>query len=65
MRISDILVPQPPVQTEPDATAVKLREAYVQERHELELTEIELNRAKIVMIDEDGKLVRLPLLTEH
>ncbi|GHY76741.1 hypothetical protein VCSRO120_1402 [Vibrio cholerae] len=65
MRNSEILVPQPPVQTEPDATAVKLREAYVQERQQLELTEIELNHARIIMIDENGKMIRLPLLTEH
>ncbi|HBC3847892.1 TPA: hypothetical protein KD862_001771 [Vibrio cholerae] len=65
MRISEILVPQPPVQTELDAVAIKLREAYIKERQQLELTEIELNRARIIMIDENGKMIRLPLLTEH
>ncbi|EJL6577758.1 hypothetical protein AADU56_001885 [Vibrio cholerae] len=65
MRNSEILVPIPPLQTELDAVAIKLREAYIKERQQLELTEIELNRARIIMIDENGKMIRLPLLTEH
>ncbi|EGQ9501368.1 hypothetical protein NMS18_001266 [Vibrio cholerae] len=65
MRNSEILVPTPPLQTELDAAAIKLREAYIKERQQLELTEIELNRARIIMIDENGKMIRLPLLTEH
>ncbi|CAM3539675.1 hypothetical protein [Vibrio cholerae] len=65
MRNSEILVPTPPQQTELDAVAIKLREAYIKERKQLELTEIELNRARIIMIDENGKMIRLPLLTEH
>ncbi|ELT7569882.1 hypothetical protein ACPF3R_002250 [Vibrio cholerae] len=65
MRNSEILVPTPPLQTELDAVAIKLREAYIKERQQLELTEIELNCARIIMIDENGKMIRLPLLTEH
>ncbi|EGR3864277.1 TPA: hypothetical protein ACN3X5_000156 [Vibrio cholerae] len=65
MRNSEILVPTPPLQTELDAVVIKLREAYIKERQQLELTEIELNRARIIMIDENGKMIRLPLLTEH
>ncbi|ELJ8792090.1 hypothetical protein ABC295_000222 [Vibrio cholerae] len=65
MRNSEILVPTPQLQTELDAVAIKLREAYIKERQQLELTEIELNRARIIMIDENGKMIRLPLLTEH
>ncbi|EGR1309469.1 hypothetical protein [Vibrio cholerae] len=65
MRNSEILVPTPPLQTELDAVAIKLREAYIKERQQLELTEIELNHARIIMIDENGKMIRLPLLTEH
>ncbi|HEJ2457493.1 TPA: hypothetical protein SLZ51_001831 [Vibrio cholerae] len=65
MRNSEILVPTLPLQTELDAVAIKLREAYIKERQQLELTEIELNRARIIMIDENGKMIRLPLLTEH
>ncbi|EJL6587381.1 hypothetical protein V5H08_02370 [Vibrio cholerae] len=65
MRNSEILVPTPPLKTELDAVAIKLREAYIKERQQLELTEIELNRARIIMIDENGKMIRLPLLTEH
>ncbi|GFK32096.1 hypothetical protein [Vibrio cholerae] len=65
MRNSESLVPTPPLQTELDAVAIKLREAYIKERQQLELTEIELNRARIIMIDENGKMIRLPLLTEH
>ncbi|EEY37294.1 hypothetical protein FXE51_07230 [Vibrio mimicus] len=65
MRNSEILVPPTLIEIEPDEAATKLREAYVNARQQLELTEIELNRAKIVMIDENGKMIRLPLLTEH
>lgn len=64
MRNSEILVPLSSIDAELDA-GVKLRAAYIEARQQLELTEIELNRAKIVMIDENGKMIRLPLLTEH
>lgn len=43
----------------------KLRTAYVKERTNLEVVEIELNRSKIMMIDEQGRKRRVPILSEH
>ncbi|MEZ9398471.1 hypothetical protein AB4393_05645 [Vibrio splendidus] len=51
--------------TEPSAEQNKLRDAYVQERTYLEVVEIELNRSKIIMIDEQGRKKRVPILSEH
>ncbi|MCD6731932.1 hypothetical protein [Vibrio cholerae] len=65
MRNSEILVPPPPLQTELEAGEIKRQEAYIKERQQLELTKIELTRARIIRIDENGKMIRLPLLTEH
>ena len=43
----------------------KLRDAYVKERSYLEVVEIELNRSKIIMIDEQGRKKRVAILSEH
>ncbi|SEG02236.1 hypothetical protein [Vibrio hangzhouensis] len=43
----------------------RLKGAYVNERAKLELTEVELNRSRIVMIDQNGKFIRIPFLSEH
>jgi len=43
----------------------RIRKAYVKERKQLEVTEIELNRSKIIMIDEQGRKKKVPLLSEH
>ncbi len=51
--------------TESSAEQNKLRDAYVQERTYLEIVEIELNRSKIIMIDEQGRKKRVPILSEH
>ncbi len=51
--------------TEFSAEQKKLRDAYVQERTYLEVVEIELNRSKIIMIDEQGRKKRVPILSEH
>ncbi|WP_255202894.1 hypothetical protein [Vibrio natriegens] len=45
--------------------AEKLKTAYINARNQLELTEVELNRSKIMMIDEDGNLRKVPILSEH
>ena len=42
-----------------------VQEAYLSARKQQELLEVELNRAKIVMVDADGKMVRVPMLSEH
>ncbi len=43
----------------------KIRSAYVKERRYLEVIEIELNRSKIIMIDEQGRKRKVPILSEH
>jgi ABC-type phosphate transport system auxiliary subunit len=51
--------------TEPSLEQSKLRDAYVKERTYLEVVEIELNRSKIIMIDEQGRKKRIAILSEH
>ncbi|RJX75456.1 hypothetical protein DZ860_01885 [Vibrio sinensis] len=64
MRMSDIIVPlDTPSQV--DGRSKKLIAAYKKERTRQEFTEVELNRAKIVMIDENGQMRRISLLVEH
>ncbi len=43
----------------------RLKGAYINERSKLEVVEVELNRSKVVMIDQDGKLIKVPFLSEH
>jgi FMN-dependent NADH-azoreductase len=43
----------------------KLKTAYIEARSQLEIIEVELNRSKIVMIDEDGNMRTVPILSEH
>lgn len=64
MRSSDIIVPKPEQLSE-DMRSNKLIKAYIFERTQQEITEVELNRAKIVMIDANGNMKRVPLLAEH
>ncbi len=45
--------------------AEKLKTAYIEARNQLEITEVELNRSKIMMIDEDGNMRKVPILSEH
>ncbi len=45
--------------------AEKLKNAYIEARNQLEITEVELNRSKIMMIDEDGNMRKVPILSEH
>ncbi|GAB2650901.1 hypothetical protein [Vibrio panuliri] len=64
MRHSDIIIPK---QNKPSISprCRKLVKAYKFERTQQEITEVELNRAKIVMIDEHGNMKRIPILAEH
>ncbi|WP_353499352.1 hypothetical protein [Vibrio chaetopteri] len=43
----------------------RLKGAYICERSKQEVVEVELNRSKVVMIDQDGKLIKVPFLSEH
>ena len=63
MRISQIIMPK--AETEPDGKANKLVKAYIQERTVQEVTEVELNRSKIMMMDESGKMKLVPIIKEH
>ncbi|MBF9003010.1 MULTISPECIES: hypothetical protein [Vibrio] len=68
MHHSDIVVSrhnnQEQTQQQPQ-TKTKLSSAYKAERESLETIEIELNRSKIVMVDETGKIIKFPLSQEH
>ncbi|HAS8545180.1 TPA: hypothetical protein I7775_09265 [Vibrio vulnificus] len=46
-------------------TSFKLKSAYIDERVRLETIEVELNRSKIVVVDENGKLTKFTLISEH
>ncbi len=48
-----------------DPNNLKIRQAYLRERKELENIEIELNRSKIVVVDQTGKILKLGLNLEH
>jgi len=63
MRTSQIVIPQP--KDAPEGRASKLVSAYKKERTQQEITEVELNRSKIVMIDENGEFKSVPILAEH
>ncbi len=43
----------------------RFAQAYKDQKRQLEMVEIEMNRAKIVIVDQDGKPVRIPLIKEH
>ncbi|WP_295891304.1 hypothetical protein [uncultured Vibrio sp.] len=43
----------------------KLRSAYQSEKNKLEVTEVELNRSRIFMVDKNGNMRILPLMSEH
>lgn len=45
--------------------AEKVANAYRSERTRQEITEVELNRSKIVMMDNNGNIKRIPLIGEH
>ncbi|HDM8221282.1 TPA: hypothetical protein P0E24_004878 [Vibrio campbellii] len=53
------------VETQNDSLAAKLKASYVAARTQLEITEVELNRSKIMMIDENGKMTKVSILSEH
>ncbi|MCG9595620.1 hypothetical protein L1D15_02665 [Vibrio sp. Isolate25] len=64
MRTSDIIIPKFESNDAPQRTS-KIVEAYRKERTRQEATEVELNRSKIMMIDEDGNMRKVPILSEH
>lgn len=64
MRNSDIIVPKSE-QTASVTPVDRIVKAFRSGRTQQEITEVELNRTKIVMIDEDGNIKKVPLLAEH
>lgn len=64
MRTSQIVIPDDRTSAEP-IRATRLVNAYIRERTQQEVTEVELNRSKIVMIDENGKVIKVSILNEH
>ncbi|SDG98933.1 hypothetical protein SAMN04488136_1063 [Vibrio xiamenensis] len=64
MQNSHIILP-PPEQETGDLRSAKLRKAYQSERKMLEIIEVELNRSRIYMLDIDGNIKRVPLISEH
>lgn len=72
LRHSSILFNLASVVEDDIATAVeaspkteKVANAYRSERTRQEITEVELNRSKIVMMDNNGNIKRIPLIGEH
>ncbi len=52
-------------ETKDESLAEKLKAAYVDARTQLEITEVELNRSKIMVVDENGKMTKVSILSEH
>ncbi|TMX64624.1 hypothetical protein DA097_12940 [Vibrio rotiferianus] len=53
------------LETKDESLAEKLKAAYVDARTQLEITEVELNRSKIMVVDENGKMTKVSILSEH
>ncbi|MFB9189982.1 hypothetical protein ACFFUP_13195 [Vibrio ostreicida] len=64
MRLSQIVIPTPKV-VEPEPEDGKIIKAYKEEMARQQLTELELNRTRIRMIDENGQIKKVPLFSEH
>ncbi len=43
----------------------RLKKAYIAQRKRSQLTDIELNRAKVIVMTQDGQRIRIPELAEH
>ena len=65
MRTSDIILSQKEESNVVPKRVEKFIDAYRKEKTHQEITEVELNRTKIVMIDENGNIKRVPILSEH
>ena len=65
MQPSEIIVSKQEQTPTEDPHNVKLRQAYLRERKNLEHLDIELNRSRIVVVDQSGKILRLGFNLEH
>jgi len=43
----------------------RMQKAYLTARKQLQVAEIELNRSSLAIVNQDGEVVRLPMLNEH
>ncbi|SMS00869.1 hypothetical protein VIM7927_02140 [Vibrio mangrovi] len=65
MSLSEIIVPQISVVPTEDQRQDKLRKAYIASRKACSLTDIELNRSRVLVIDEHGRVVKCAFAVEH
>ncbi|PNH89459.1 hypothetical protein [Vibrio diazotrophicus] len=65
MLSSEIVVSKADIVLFEDQHNVKLRQAYLRERKVMEHIDIELNRAKIVIMDENGNILKFAMTLEH
>lgn len=43
----------------------RIQKAYLSARKQLQVAEIELNRSSLAIVNQDGEVIRLPMLNEH
>ncbi|WP_072670701.1 MULTISPECIES: hypothetical protein [Vibrio] len=65
LSFSDIVIPKQSASHHESKAHQQLRQAYLHEREQLLACEIELNRSKVIVIDEQGRIIRLSLMLEH
>ncbi|MBD0787160.1 hypothetical protein HUO09_12470 [Vibrio sp. Y2-5] len=65
MLSSEIVVSKVDIAPVEEQYNVKLRQAYLRERKVMEHLDIELNRSKIVIMDENGNILRFAMTLEH
>ncbi len=65
MLLSEIVIPQNDIDDQDRVRKTKLRSAYQNERYRLEVIEVELNRSKVVIMDDRGKIRYIPIISEH
>lgn len=62
---SDIAIDKSNDPERQDSSYVRLRQAYLEARKALLTNDVDLKRAKVLMIDEQGKVIRLNVFIEH
>ena len=65
MLSSEIVVSKVDTAPVEDQHNVKLRKAYLRERKIMEHIDIELNQSKIVIMDENGNILKFTMTLEH
>ncbi|MCL9779869.1 hypothetical protein M9194_00285 [Vibrio sp. S4M6] len=65
MKTSQIIVAKNEADEPKQDETSKVATAYLHERNQLEYTEVELSRAKVIVLDEEGNVSRLPIFLDH